>query len=263
MASTVLMRDALWRISTLLTDVAPQFHRNPEHDLVDCVNDAQVAITTFIPSACSRVDAIRLRPGTLQSIESIAPAYCKPGDGSTPAVAILGTQVLRPVCNMGADGLTPGRIVRVVDSRTQDVQNPFWHVRTGLVVREFSSDPSTPHYFSVSPGVDGSTPVWLRLAYTAQPLKIPNTGTSEAPLYAFAGSSTQTITIADEYLDAIVNYTVAKRCLTPNEWSDASKGAAFAALFTDFLNAKVTALTGHNPNLKRLPFAPQAIGMGS
>ena len=72
MASTVLVRDLIRRVSVLLQDTAPQFERWPEQELVDWLNDAQVAITKFLPAACARVDAIRLKPGTRQSIETIA-----------------------------------------------------------------------------------------------------------------------------------------------------------------------------------------------
>ena len=253
---TVLMRDVLWRASTLLQDVTPQFRRNSEHDMVDCANDAQDAICIFLPSANTRVDAIKLVPGTLQSIASIPAASCKPGDGSTPALPIVGTLLIDPVCNMGADGLTPGRAIRVVNGKTLDAQTRDWHASSGTVVNGIVYDPATPRNFMVTPGVHATTPVWARLAYAAQPLKIPNTGTAGAELYSYAGSSMQTITIADEHLMDIVNYIVARMCMKPSEWADAAKAAAFAAMFTGSLNAKVKSQTGNNPNLQFLPFAP-------
>jgi len=256
----VLMRDVLWRASTLLQDTDPQFYRNAEHDMVDAVIDAQVAIAKFVPGACARVDAVRLVPGTLQTIDPIPAEFCKPGDGSTPALPIAGTLLLDPICNMGADGLTPGRMVRVVPGKAQDSQDPNWHASVGTVIKAIVYDPATPRQFYTVPGVHATTPVWLRLSYTAQPLKIPNTGTAGSPLYAYAGASTQTITIADEYLADIVNYVVAVMCMKPSEWADASKGAAFAGMFTGSLNAKVLAITGSNPNLQFQQFAPTPVG---
>jgi hypothetical protein len=257
---TVLMRDVLWRASTMLQDTKPQFYRHLEHDMVDAANDAQTAIAKFLPSACSRVDSVRLVPGTKQSIQAIPAAYCKPGDGSTPAVPIIGTQVLDVVRNMGADGLTPGMAIRIIPGKVQDAQDRNWHTSAAVAVKAFVYDPATPRYFWVYPGAHASTQVWLDIAYTAQPLAIPNTGTEGAELYAYAGSSTQTITIADEHLDDIVNYIVARMLFKPSEWSDAQKGNAFAAMFTGSLNAKVQALTGHNPNIRHLPMASGAVG---
>ena len=44
------------------------------------------------------------------------------------------------------------------------------------------------------------------------------------------------------------------------EWADGNKATYFANLFLGSLNAKVQVLTGTNPNLKRLPMAPEPIG---
>lgn len=257
---TVLMREVLWRASTMLQDTKPQFYRHLERDMVDAVNDGQVAITKFLPSACSRVDSVRLVPGTKQSIQAIPAAFCKPGDGTTPAVPIIGTQLLDVIRNMGADGLTPGRTIRLIPGKTQDAQDRDWHTSVGTSIKTYVYDPATPRYFWVYPGVHASTQVWADLSYTAQPLKIPYTGTEEAPQYAWDGASTQTITIADEHLDDLVNYTVARMLYKPSEWADAQKGDAFAAMFTGSLNAKVAALTGNNPNIRHLPMASGQTG---
>lgn len=257
---TVLMRDVLWRACTMMQDTKPQFYRHEEQDMVDAANDAQTAIAKFLPSACSRVDTVRLVPGTKQSIQAIPMAFCKPGDGTTPLAPVIGSQVLDVSRNMGSDGLTPGVAIRIIPGKVQDAQDRNWHTSAGTVVKAFIYDPATPRYFWVSPGAHATTPVWVDISYTAQPLKIPNTGTKDAEIYRFSGSSTQTITIADEHLDDIVNYIVARMMYKPSEWADAQKGNAFAAMFTGSLNAKVQALTGHNPNIRHLPMASGAVG---
>lgn len=223
---TVLVKDVLSRASNLLLDAAPQFHRHPQ--------------------------PIKLKPGTKQSIASIAAADCKPGDGSNPTAPVIGTQLLSLVRNMGAAGTTPGRAIRVQPRDALDTQDPDWHTKTGTVVRGFIADPATPHEFYVTPGVPAAgTTVWVEASYTAQPLRIP---------YADYSASNVTITIADEFIDDLVNYIVARANMKPVEWVDAAKAVAFASMFTSSLNAKVEALTGHNPNLKFLPFAPAPIG---
>lgn len=258
MASTVLVKDVLWRAAALLQDTVPQFQRQPEHELVDWLNDAQVAITKFLPAACSRVDAVKLKVGTRQSIEAIAAADCKPGDGSTPAVPVYGTQLLDVIRNMGADGLTAGKAIRGTDRGILDSQSPNWHSVTGALVSSFMYDPRTPRYFYVTPGVTGT--VWVELAYTAQPIKIPNTGTVGSELYLYPGSNTTTISIADEHVDDLTNYVVARANMRETEWSDANKATVFSQMFLGSLNAKVAALTGNNPNLQQLPFAPEPLG---
>jgi hypothetical protein len=263
MAGTQLVKDVLGRVCVLLQDIATQYQRWPEHELVDWLNDAQVAVTKYLPAACSRIDSIRLKPGTLQTIEAIAPAYCIPGDGSTSTSTVLGTQFLRLICNMGPDGLTPGKATRVVVWDILDSQSPDWHTVAKTAVDSYTYDPLTPRHFQVTPGVHASTPVWVRAAFIAQPTRIPNTGTIGAPAYAASGTSTQAISISDEYVDDLVNYVVARANMKDVEWADGNKAQAFAGMFMSSLNAKIAVITGTNPNLKQLPFAPAPLAQAS
>lgn len=258
---TVTVREVLWRASGLLQDTKPQYYRHAEADMVDALNDAQIAIAKFLPSSCSRVDSVRLVPGTKQSIQAIPAAYCKPGDGSTPSLPIQGNTLLDVVRNMGADGLTPGRAIRIVPGKTMDAQDRDWHTSVGTAVKAYVYDPATPRYFWVYPGVHATTPVWVDLSFTAQPLKIPAGAAEDATaVYGYAGSNGQLITIADEHIDDLVNYVVARMLYRPSEWTDAQKGDRFAAMFTGSLNAKVQAVTGTNPNIRHLPLANGTAG---
>ena len=263
MAGTILVKDAIWRISTLLQDVSPQFNRWPEKEIVNWINDAHLAITKFLPAACSRIDAIKLAQGTRQSIETIAAVDCKPGDGTTPAAPVLGTQVLDVIRNMGADGLTAGNSIRLLpDGReVMDSQSPSWHTVTGTAVAGYMYDPRMPRYFYVTPAVPASPVMWAEVAYTAQPIAIPNTGSAGSELYLAGGSSTTKISVSDEYIDDLVNYACARAFMKNAQFAANGPAAAnYTSLFTGSLNAKVTALTGNNPNLQRLPFAPEPIG---
>ena len=49
----MLVREVLRRVCTLLTDVSPQFVRWSEGELVDWVNDGQLAIARYLPTAAS------------------------------------------------------------------------------------------------------------------------------------------------------------------------------------------------------------------
>lgn len=265
MAGTILVREALRRVSVLLQDISPQFVKYPESQAVDALNDAHLSIAKFLPGASSRVDAIRLVPGTLQSIESIPAAFCKPGDGSTPAVPIVGVGLLGVRRNMGADGLTPGNVVRIIDQEMLDLQDEGWHLaaRAKTAVQVYTYDPLTPLYFSVSPPVHDSTQVWVTMAYNAQPLRIPNTGAPSSELYLASGSNAATIQVRDEFIDDLVNYVVARANFKDAEWADSNKGQFFQNLFLGSLNAKIQAVTGSNPNLRRLPLATEPLAAAS
>lgn len=267
MPGTAKVKDVLRRASFALQDIDPQFSGHPERHMVDALNDAQSAIYTYIPLACSRIDAIKLKPGVLQSIESIAPGDCKPSDGSTPAVPIIGSLLLGVECNMGSAGTVPGRAIRaIVDGRELlDSINPYWSSEFGTEVVHFLFDPSKPRNFYAIPGAPPTTPVWVRAAFVASPLAIPNTGTPGSELYADAGASTTTITVHDDHISDLVNYVCARMLMrlsraaagTGLTWQD------YEQLFVSSVNAKSVAVMGYNPNLKKLPFSPAMPGGAS
>lgn len=253
MASTLLVKDIVYGISVLLQDTAPQFQRWPEKEIILLLNAAQLVIVKFLPLAGSRVDSIRLVPGTRQSIKSIPAAYCLPGDGSTPSAAISGIQFLSPRRNMGALGATAGKAVRMVERDVLDSQDPDWHTRVGTAVSSVIFDPSTPDYFYVTPGVHGSTQVWMEMAYTAQPIAIPAGGAPGSEVYAYSGSSTATISIGDEFGEDLIDYVVAKANMKDVKYADKTAAQFHTQRFLGSLNAKIAAVSGANPNLTILP----------
>jgi hypothetical protein len=261
-AGTILVREAIRRVSLLLGDLVPvQFNRYAEADLIAYLNDAALAVVTFLPGAGTRIDAIKLRPGTLQNIESIAAVDCVPGDGVALAAPVRGIRVLGTVCNMGDNGAKPGRAIRVVDQHSQDAVAPMWHAaRSADEVRAMMFDPQAPTHMLVTPPVHATTPVWVRLKYVAAPVKVT---IALAGDYATAGPGTTKIPLPDEHIDDLVNYTTARALMADTETADPGRAGVFAALFVDSVNAKGKLLTGTSPNLKRLPFAPEPIGAAS
>lgn len=252
MASTTLVRNILTQVCVLLNDRSPQYSAWTERELVDWLNEAQIMVCSVAPMTCTRVYSLKLRPGTLQSIETIQVAHCKPLDGSaTPTEPVQGIQFLRPTRNTGSDGLTPGRVVRLSDRSTMDALDGAWHTRTGDEVRSVLYDPVMPRHFYVSPGVTGD--VWMEVVFTAKPARIPDGGEPSLEIYGSDSSSTQTITVDDEFAPLLVDMVVARANMADIKQADAGKAAAFAQRAAQALNAKVQALTGLNPNLSGLP----------
>lgn len=250
MAATKLVKDALWAVGNILNDVTPQFVFWTQLELVGWLNDGMMALATYAPQACSRLDAIKLKAGTRQSLDSIATTDCIPGDGSTPGVPIHGKKLLAMVRNMGADGQTPGKAVRLFERETLDALNPDWHtIAGGGIVLGFSYDIRTPHYFYVKPAI-GSVATWVELSYVAQPVAIANTGSEN---YSHGGGDTTAISVDDEFFQDVVNYIVARAYAKVSKQGDPVKAAQFTSLFTGSLNAYVTALTGTSPRLTTLP----------
>ena len=250
---TTLVKDLFFRASSQLQDLSPQFTRWTQRELVDALNDGQKAIAKYMPWSCARVDAVKLKPGTRQSIELIAAADIIPGDGSTPA-QVAGTVLQSVVRNMGANGSTPGRAVRVVDREILDINAADWHSATGTPVSAFVFDPRTPKVFYVTPGVPSGTNWWVEASYLADPVTVPHAAEGT---YGKDESNTVTISVDDKYVDDLLSYVLARAFMKDAEYAaNPSMASAYTTLFTASINAQAAAVTGVNPNLQSLPFNP-------
>lgn len=261
MAATILVREVFKQASVLLQDIAPQFANQPESQMVSFLNEGALFFSSLLPMANSRIDSLKLAPGTLQCIESVPPENVIPGDGVALTAPMQGIQVLRVLCNMGPAGVTAGKAVRVVPLDMKDAINLSWRGVVGTGIDQVCSDPSTPKYFENSPAVQG--PTWVRIAANWQPIPVPYSGTPESPQYGATGNSTYKIPLADEYANPLVNWIVARSNARDTEWADGNKATYFSGLVLEFLNGKVAAVTGNNPNLRKLPFAPQPVAQAA
>lgn len=255
MAATILVRDALYRVSVQLVDVNPQFIRWTERELVHWLNDAQRAIAKYLPAAFSKVDTIKLVQGSRQSIESILAANIKPGDGGV-AADTRGRMLLDVHRNMGDDGLTPGVSIRLVPREHLDLNNTSWRSTTGSPISLYTFDPRTPKVFYVFPAVPAAPAAWVEIAHLIEPrdIAVPTVGQT---LYGMDGNSATTLSVDDMYIDDLVNYVLARAHLKDAESAGNSQLAgAHTQMFVSSINAQATALTGVNPNLQSLPLAP-------
>lgn len=258
MAMTTLVRKFLRTVATTLQDISPQFSRWTEVELVTYANFGQMAIAKYLPQAGSRVDAVRLLPGTRQDLTKVLAANILPGDGSAAADA-YGISLLDIVRNMGTNGSTPGRVVRPVDRDTKDNNDPDWHTRADTSIREYIFDKNTPRSFYVSPGAHAATPVWVELSWMAEPRRIPDGGEPGAEAYKYDGASAALLGINDQFVEDLHNYVVAIALLKGSKnTQNAGKAQMHASMFLSSINSQATVLTGVSPNLKTLPFATEA-----
>lgn len=257
MGMTTKVKDFMQGVSTILQDISPQYSRWPETELVRYINYGQLSIAKYLPQAGARIDAIKLQPGTRQSISVVAAASIKPGDGSG-AAEIHGISLLDVIRNMGDDGLTPGRVVRVSDRYTRDTVDPDWHTRTGTVVREYVYDANTPKSFYVTPGISSASNVWVEISWMAEPVRIPDGGAPGNELYGYDGTSTQLLGVHDVYVEDLQNYVLALAFMKSSKNTEnLTRAQAHTQLFTQSINAQAAVITGVSPNLKALPFVEQ------
>jgi hypothetical protein len=251
MAITTTVRDFLQGVSTTLMD-SPQFSRWPEVELVRYINYGQRAIAKYLPHAGSRVDAIRLQNGTRQDLTRVLAANIIPGDGST-AADTYGIALIELRKNMGANGSTAGRVIRIVDRYTADTSDPDWHTRTGSSIKEYVFEKHTPKSFEVRPGVTGN--VWAEVSWMAEPAFVAAGGAPGSEVYAADGSSTVRLGIHDQYVEDLHNYVVGMALLKGSKnVQNMPKAQLHIGAFTSSINAQSAVISGVNPNLKQLPF---------
>lgn len=263
--AALLVKRLLWRISQTLTDTAPQFARYTERDMVIAVQAGVKALCKYLPTAGTRSIAMKLAAGSRQSIAKIIPANAKNYDGSTLDENICGIQLIELLRNMGPDGLTPGRSISIVDRQRMDGIDPLWHTKTGSTVCQYAYNPQDPLTFFVIPAVPSSGPaVWVDLVLCAPPKPIEDGGEPGTEKFAFSGSSTAIVGIDDQYEDELWNYAVAYLLLSNAKSANAiTRASVHVQAFNGSINSLAAQLTGHNPNLKTLPFAPDVAGAAS
>lgn len=250
MASSIYVKDVLYRVSAQLHDVSPQFTRWTQKELVYWLNDGQKAIAKYMPSSCARVDAVKLKSGTKQSIEKILSTEVLPGDGSTPT-DVYGNHLQAVIRNMGSNGSTPGNSIRVIDREVLDANSPDWHTKTSTSIAAFTFDPRYPKIFYVTPGVPVAG-LWVEVSYLADPVTVSTSGD-----YGSGSNDTTKISVDDMYVDDLVNYILARAYMKDAEFAaNGNLAQAHSQMFVSSINAQVAARTGVNPNLQSLPLNP-------
>jgi hypothetical protein len=251
MASTTLVREFIWRICTTLNDSAPQYVTWLESELVMAINDGQVAICKFVPTACMRIDSIQLKPSTFQSIALIPSVSCKPADGSTPPATVRGRQIAEVECNMTSNGTVEDRAIRLVSRSDLDLSDPDWRKATGALVECYCIDADANDTFQVTPKPTDLSQ-WVRIRYAALPTNVP-AGNDTTPVYAFGGTSTALLAIDDANVDDLFWYVLARANLKDTSVAKPAQVVQAAQMFAASINQQVQAETGINPGLKGLP----------
>lgn len=146
-----------------------------EAELLGWFNDGQREIVMVRPDTYVQTVSHPLVAGTRQTIPS------------------NGYQLIKVVRNMGANGTTPGRVVRKVPEEQLDSSTPDWHASTpSAITLHYTFDPRQPRSFYVyPPAVAGNT---VELVYS----------TSPPPLAA----KTDVQLIDDVYANALLDYVL-------------------------------------------------------
>lgn len=219
--------DIIDRVRAQLVDTG-DVQRWSDTELLRWVSDGQRTIALAVPSAASKREAIQLSEGTLQDL---------------PEDAHLLLSVIR---NMGTNGTTPGRAVRLVTREVMDAQDPNWHAAPkATVVKNYIFDTQERTSFWVYPPSNGQGYVEANYAYVPGEL----------------ASTNSELEIRDIWLTALVDYVMYRAHQKDSEFA-AGQGVAAGYLqaFIAAVGARGNAESEENPNLQLVGFDPNVRG---
>lgn len=184
-------------------------------ELLGWLNDGQREVMVYKPNANVKNMAVRLASGTKQSL---------PSDG---------VQLIDVVRNMGTNGSTPGRAIRIVLREILDAQVPNWHIETPATdVKHYTFSLLDPKSFYVYPPSNGSG--FVEVVYGATPANA-----------SFSGP----ITLDDIYQNVLVDYILYRAYSKDTEYAaDQNRAASHQNAYIAALTGKAKVEAGVNPN---------------
>lgn len=203
-------------------------------ELVSWINDAQKLIALTRPDASVSTGPVTLVSGTKQSIPS------------------GGFRLLDVIRNLGADGVTGGRAIRIVDREVMDSQDPFWHsaIASGTI-KHFIYDNRNPLVYYVYPPAQVGTKI--EIMYSVAPAEI---------VYNVASPQTAlntVLTVSDIYLESVLNYLMYRAYSKDAEFSQNPQLAAgYLQTVYSMLGIKTQKDVAFSPDLNSKGASPNA-----
>ena len=181
----------------------------PDSELLGWLNDGQLAVVTYRPDAYTVSRVVQLAEGTKQAV---------------PAADLRMIDVPR---NMGQDGLTPGRSVRLADRGSMDLAAPVWHNETpGATVRHWMYDQRVPKIWWCYPPQPATSRGYVEMFVSAVPPTMTIAGIDGA-------AATSVLGIDDIWLNALLQFTVYRAYSKDAEYAQPGGKAQLA--FREFL----------------------------
>jgi len=197
-------------------------------ELLAWLNDGMRQIVTIQPSASSTTVSKQLVAGTRQTL---------------PADGWLLLSVYR---NMGTNGTTPGRAIRIISREILDSFNPYWNTdKATAEVRNYIYTDQDQAAFYVYPPSTGTQ--YIELNYSAQPADLT--------------VETDVIPIFDIFQSALVDYILYRACSKDAEYAPGLQLAqGYMATFVGAIQGKNTAEVSGNPTQSLGPRNPPVRG---
>lgn len=203
-------------VRQVLQDVAGDRWSNAE--LLSYLNEGQRAILTFKSNAYVKSDVVKLAAGTRQSL----PSDC--------------VQLIDIPRNMGANGQTPGRAVRIVKRELLDSKVPRWHAADpSSEVKHYMYSALQPKQFFVYPPQPATLQGHVEIVFGATPPDASING----PIY-----------VDDIYEAPLIDYVLHRSFAKDTEFAaDQNRSAQHFQAFVFALTGKAKNEVGANPNM--------------
>lgn len=178
--------------------------RWPAADLLDWLNEGQMAAVRIAPEVYTVTAFMQLAEGVRQNLTAMATA------AATEAPIRL-IEVARNVTD--ATGLPALRAIRMINRRTLDQANPDWPSdTTNNQVENFTYDSRNPKEFMVYPPQPAAGQGFVEVVYSAEPADLT--------------ADTDPIVLDDSYAPALVDYIVSRALSTDAEYGENSAKVA-------------------------------------
>jgi hypothetical protein len=200
-------------------------------ELLDWINAGQKQIVILSPNATNKTWVYKLAVGTRQAI---------PSDGWT---------LLDVIRNMGTNGTTPGRTIRVVSEELMDNFDPYWHAALPVAtVRNVIFNQQDQTFFYVYPPNNGNG--YIQINY--------------APVPPTLLLETETISLNDIFMPVLLDYVLYRACSKDAEYAPGVQLAAgYLQTFMASMQTKSAAELANSPNNKLGPLTVTTPGSQS
>lgn len=204
---------------------AAELYADTDYDRIEAttwiryLNAAIRALILVRPDAGAVTESVQLVAGTKQTL---------------PTAALRLLDITR---NMGADGLTAGKIITPSDRKHIDFSNLLWPAATGdTVVENFSYDSNVPRIYYVTPPVSSTTNVYVEMSTSQLPTTITAIGNDDG--------------VEDIFFEPLVQYMLYKAMSADDEGAETNKAQGHFENFFNLLGIELSSSTKAGPERK-------------
>jgi hypothetical protein len=183
------------------------------------LNSAVRALILVRPDAGAVTESVQLVAGIKQTL---------------PAVSLRLLDISR---NLGADGLTAGKIVTPANRQHIDYANLLWPANAGdTSVENFSYDSNVPRIYYVTPPVIGTTDVYVEMSSSQLPTAMTTISSDDG--------------IDDVFFEAIIQFILYKAFAADDESVEWEKSQKYYTNFLQLLGIEIQASKATGPERK-------------